>query len=359
MSETTYRAGIIAAGGIAREHARGYREVEGIELVACADIDPAHAHEFAEAFAIPSVYTDYRTMLEQEALDFVSVCSWHPQHAEMTIAAAARKPKAILCEKPMATSLGEAEDMRMVCRRNGVKLAIGHQRRFLPSWARARELVAEGAVGEVVRVFSSTTEGLLNCLSHGLDAMRYVLGDPAPVWVMAQVERHTDRYERAIPCEDRLMGLVEFENGTQGFFESDLRAPWQWCYIQGTEGMIDFDDGSVRLFNAQTGGWQEQPVTPLNPWAEQARALIDWVEGREEHRGQADNGYQVMQIMMGAYESARCHERVALPLETRANPLQLMIESGHLPPTRPGRYDIRAMLLRGENLTMPGLDLVD
>jgi hypothetical protein len=121
--------------------------------------------------------------------------------------------------------------------------------------------------------------------------------------------------------------------------------------------MIDFDDGSIRLFNAQTGGWQDQPVGSLNPWAEQARALIAWVEGREEHRGRADHGYQAVQIMMGAYESARCGERVSLPLGTRANPLQLMIESGQLSPTRPGRYDIRAMLLRGENLTMPGLDL--
>jgi hypothetical protein len=174
---------------------------------------------------------------------------------------------------------------------------------------------------------------------------------------MAQVERQTDRYERAFPCEDRMMGLVEFANGTQGLFESDLTTSWKWCYIQGAEGMIDFDDGSIRLFNAQTGGWQDQPVGSLNPWAEQARALIAWVEGREEHRGRADHGYQAVQIMMGAYESARCGERVSLPLGTRANPLQLMIESGQLSPTRPGRYDIRAMLLRGENLTMPGLDL--
>lgn len=357
MSATTYRAGIIATGSIAREHARGYREVEGIELVACADIDEPHVHRFAEEFGIPGVYTDYREMLDREGLDFVSVCSWHPQHAEMTIAAAARRPRAILCEKPMATSLGEAEAMLMVCRRNGVKLAIGHQRRFLPSWTRARELVAEGAVGQVVRLFSSTHDGLLNCMSHGLDAMRYVLGDPRPVWVMAQLERHTDRYERGFPCEDRMMGVVEFENGAQGLFESDLTAAFKWCYIQGTEGMIDFDDASVRLFNAHTGGWQEQPVASLNPWAEQARALIEWVEGRAEHRGQAENGYQTMQILMGAYESARCYERVALPLETRTNPLQEMLESGQLFPTRPGRYDIRAMLLRGENLTMPGLEL--
>ena len=50
------------------------------------------------------------------------------------------------------------------------------------------------------------------------------------------------------------------------------------------------------------------------------------------------------------YESARCHERVMLPLQTRVNPLDLMVESGHLAPQRPGPYDIRAFLLRGERL---------
>ena len=50
------------------------------------------------------------------------------------------------------------------------------------------------------------------------------------------------------------------------------------------------------------------------------------------------------------YESARCHERVVLPLQTRVNPLDLMVESGHLAPQRPGPYDIRAFLLRGERL---------
>ena len=60
-----------------------------------------------------------------------------------TIAAAARKPKAILCEKPMADTLGRAEEMLVACRRNKVKLVIAHQRRFLPAYTLARDLIAE------------------------------------------------------------------------------------------------------------------------------------------------------------------------------------------------------------------------
>ena len=73
------------------------------------------------------------------------------------------------------------------------------------------------------------------------------------------------------------------------------------------------------------------------------------------HRGQAENGLWTMQMMMGVYESARCHERVNLPMQTRANPLDLMVESGQLPVVRPGRYDIRSSLLSGEDMSLEDL----
>lgn len=76
------------------------------------------------------------------------------------------------------------------------------------------------------------------------------------------------------------------------------------------------------------------------------------MEGKiESHRGRGENGYKALQMIHAVYESARLHERVQLPLQTRANPLDLMVESGHLTPERPGRYDIRAFLLRGENMS--------
>jgi hypothetical protein len=56
-------------------------------------------------------------------------------------------------------------------------------------------------------------------------------------------------------------------------------------------------------------------------------------------------------MIHAVYESARCHEKVIMPVRTRVNPLDLMVESGHLAPERPGRYDIRAFLLRGERMT--------
>src|SRR5579872_920488 len=183
-----YRAGIIGCGSIASAHARGYQGVPGVELAAAADPVEWARSAFVKRFSIPGVYSDAKEMLRIEKLDFVSICLWHPLHAEFTSLAAQYGPRAIICEKPMATCLEEADAMMAACETAGTKLAIGHQRRFNKSWTRARELVAEGVIGTPTLVTVETGEGLLNCGTHVVDAIRYLLGDPQTDWVMGAVE---------------------------------------------------------------------------------------------------------------------------------------------------------------------------
>ncbi len=122
----------------------------------------------------------------------------------------------------------------------------------------------------------------------------------------------------------------------------------------------------LQIMNAETkGAWQTHRPDGrffkldaegdnfewLEGGAAQAAELADWIDGTvDTHRGRAENGYKALEMVHAVYESARCHERVVMPMQTRVNPLDLMVESGHLVPQRPGPYDIRAFLLRGERL---------
>ncbi|MBM3240788.1 Gfo/Idh/MocA family oxidoreductase [Candidatus Poribacteria bacterium] len=346
-----YRAGIIGCGSIANAHAGGYLGVDEIELVAIADPVKTALNEFKERYNIPTCYDDAREMLDKEALDIVSVATPHKQHAPMTIAACSRKPKAVLCEKPMATNLGECDEMIMIAQRNNVKLAIGHQRRFLPAWVRARELVASGAIGKPHYIVAKGAQGLLNDCSHLLDMMRYVLSDPQAQWVIGNIERKTDRYERGIPIEDRSAGIVQFDNGAIGTLFQELVTPYrQGGVFYGSEGTLDLDEQRVRLFSTKSNGWEEYCPEGENPHIAQARELVEWIEGKVEHRGDAKNGRAAVEIIMGIYESARLHEVVQMPLKTRCSPLELMISTGALPVERPGAYDVRAFLLRSEEM---------
>jgi len=267
----------------------------------------------------------------------------------------------------MADTIGRAEQMILACRRNGVKLGISHQRRFLPAYTLARDMIAQGAIGQVQTIQSFGGDGLPNYSSHQTDMYRYLLNDDECDWVMGNVERKTDRYERSTRIEDCAVGVFHFAGGAVALLLSDVTPTvYQGALIYGAAGMINLTTRSLQLLNHETGGsWKlyEPDGEFYKPadlgddfeWREGAAAqsaeLADWVEGKTERfRGEATHGLKALQMVHAVYESARMHEKVLLPMQTRVNPLDLMVESGHLAPERPGPYDIRAFLLRGERM---------
>ncbi|MEW6749975.1 MAG: Gfo/Idh/MocA family oxidoreductase [Candidatus Latescibacterota bacterium] len=354
-----YRVGIIASGRIAREHGRGWTECERTQIAAIADIHPQALAEYGQEFGVDKHYRDYREMLDREHLDIVSVCSWDPQHAEMTVAAAARRPKAILSEKPMATSLAEADAMVVACQRNGVKLAVGHQRRFYSAWQEARRLLAEGAVGQPRRLWSTVLQGMLNWGTHCVDLQLFVQGDPQAAWVMGNVERKTDHYIFGRRVEDRCVGVIGYPGGVEGVIENEM-GTWGGinCSVYGTDGMMEISENSLKYMTREQADWQEFRPTEEetrgygNAFVQQANAICDWIEGKiDPYPGEGKRGRAALEIMLGVYESARMHERVALPLQTRADPLDLAVESGAIPVQRPGKWDERSFLVRGEAMS--------
>lgn len=354
-----YRVGIIASGRIAREHGKGWGECEHTEIVALADTHPEAREVYARDFGVAAQYADYREMLDKEDLDIVSVCSWDPQHAEMTIAAAARRPQVVLCEKPMACSVGEGEAMVTACKRNDVKLAIGHQRRFFSCWEEARRMVAEGAIGEPRRLWSGVRMGMMNTGTHSVDFQRYVLGDIAVEWVMGSVERVTDRYIFGHRVEDRCSGMLRFANGAVGMIENELSGQYVvGASVVGSEGLMEVNGNSLRYLTSKAAGWQEYAPREEasggygDAFVQQAYGICAWIAGEvEEYRGEGVQGLAALEVMMAVYESARRNERVDLPLKTRVNPLDLGVEEGVFPVSCPGQYDERSFLVRGEDMT--------
>jgi predicted dehydrogenase len=336
--------------------------MENTQIVCCADIRKEAASKFGEEFNLPesSRYLSHEAMLEAEELDIISVCTWHGSHAPITVDACRAGVKGVLCEKPMATSLGEADSMLEAATASGTKVAIGHQGRFRATNVTAREMVRSGAIGKPTVAFRRSGDGLLNNGTHAINYVSFILGDPKAEWVMGQVSRHTDKWERRVRIEDCCMGLVCFEGGMRFVMESDLPEPaLSGPSVYGTDGAIRIDRNSVYLMNSEKAGWRE--VKPGKPASEpdetvmqegwsapaessptQVAELIAWIEGRiEEHRGSGRYARATMEIMMAIYESLRIHDVVYLPLQTKESPLELMIDGGALPVTRPGKYDIR------------------
>ena len=147
MADETLRA-VVVGCGVGRNHADAYTHSDAAELVALCDIDEVPLNRVADANDVEARYTDFETMLREEQPDLINIATAQPLHAEMTVLAATQyTPKGILCEKGMANNMGEARAMLAACDRNGVKLAIGHESRYLTQIQEARELITGGAIG--------------------------------------------------------------------------------------------------------------------------------------------------------------------------------------------------------------------
>ena len=350
-----YRAGIVGLRVGAR-HAHGYTGSAATELAAIADLDAALVDDVGRRFDVPSRYTSAEAMLEHEALDIVSVCTPCQLHAPMVIAAAEARPKAIICEKPMAPDMGSVEAMIAACDEHGVKLIIGHMRRQLPQFAHARRLIADGAIGRPLASTVSVQEGgLLNQASHVVDLIRFMLGDPAVAWAVGQVQRETDRYERGLPVEDLCGGVIAFEDGARVVLDVDIGANptiGNWGFVlAGDEGMLrvtsnqahgreDFDLHLVSRAHADLD-MPSSDFPDVDPWIAQVDRLAAWLDGGAEHEQSIARTLPSHEALMAIYESARTRTRVTLPLHTRRSPLEAMIQDGQLPIRYPGAYDIR------------------
>jgi predicted dehydrogenase len=355
-----YRAAIVGCGDIGHAHAQGYVANPEVELRAVVDPVEAARRQFQDEYGVPEAYASMEEMLAAGRPDMVSVCAWHRLHAPMTIAAAEAGVPAVICEKPMATSMAEVDAMMAACDRAGTKLVVSHQRRFTPGWERARELVAAGVLGDVHTGHGRGAQGLLNVGTHVIDGLLFIIGEPEPRWVMGAVERETERFERDTPIEDRCMVLVELAGGAQLFVESDLPTarrmvgPEQGITLRitGSAGMVEASEHRCRAFTADSQGWRVEftsdDVDTIGGRANarQVRELIRWLEGGPEHRCSARRARWTTEIMMAAYESARRHRVVLLPVEERSYPLAAMIDEGLLVVSAAGAYDIRAYLRR-------------
>jgi predicted dehydrogenase len=140
--------GIIGAGFARSTQVPAFRACAGARVVAIASGHRENAERVAREFDIPFVGADWRAVVERDDVDLVCVTTPPVFHLEMTLAALARG-KAVLCEKPMAMTAAETEEMRRRAVEANVLAHVDHELRFVPARRRARELLAAGEVGRV------------------------------------------------------------------------------------------------------------------------------------------------------------------------------------------------------------------
>ena len=151
--------GLIGTGRIADDRILpGINAHPGNRLMGVVSRDPARAEAFAKKFDAQHAYTRYQDLLANPEVTVVAIHTPNSQHADQAVAAA-RAGKHVFCDKPMATSVADAERMVRECEKAGVKLGINFHNRFMPCFNEARRIIASGEIGDVQHVQIEASPG--------------------------------------------------------------------------------------------------------------------------------------------------------------------------------------------------------
>jgi len=324
----------------AYSHAPGYAALESCEITACADLVPENAAAFADRFGIDDdrVYEDHAAMLAEVAPDVVSVCTPIPTHADLVLDAVRAGVDAVHCEKPMAATYGDARLMAQEAWRRDVQLSFHHQRRFGEPFRRARELIDDGAIGDLDRVECSGAP-IYETGIHFVDLCHYLAGETPVEWVIGAVDYREENVRYGLHSENQALAQWAYEDGVTGLAATgygDLVGAA--VRAEGTAGTIEVGgDGDTALRVRRGAGWEALDVDGESVhgpgFDERAIAdLIDALGTDREPETSARRALSAAETIMAAYESARRRGRVELPLTVEDNPLVGMVESGALAP---------------------------
>ena len=301
------------------------------ELVAVASRGEEKARETAGRLGIPKAYGSYEALLEDPDIDAVYIPLPNHLHREWTIRAA-RAGKHVLCEKPLALTAAEAEEMVRVCADAGVHLAEAFMYRHHPRIARIRQILASGEIGELrairgvftfnrpedkgnVRFVADYGGGSIYDVGcYPISASRWITGrEPVAVTAHAFFSPEHDNVDMAAS------GLVEYEGGVAlTFFCGMWAEPQQTLEIIGSAGLIRvpvaFVSGENDAgFYVVTGGKERfEPAEGVNIYAVQADNFARAVLGEVPHLFPPEDAVKNMRVLEAALRSARERRRIEL-----------------------------------------------
>ena len=241
------RVGVVGAGANTRlRHIPGLQAIDGVEVVVVCNRSQESGQRVADEFGIPRVATDPREVFEADDVDAVCVGTWPYRHRDYVIAAL-EAGKHVLVEKPLATSLADADTMLAAAERAERTLMVGHTFEHNPAVQKLRELVASGLLGRIYYIqatrvnlglFQPDINVLWDLAPHDLSILLYVLGQ-MPIALRAEGRAYVQP-----GIEDVAWLTLDFPDGLTAQVHTSWLDP---CKIRrvtlvGDRQMVVYDD---------------------------------------------------------------------------------------------------------------------
>jgi myo-inositol 2-dehydrogenase / D-chiro-inositol 1-dehydrogenase len=278
---------VIGVGRAGMIHARTYLGgVKNAKLIAICDPSADNLRVAKEELGVDYTYTDYKEVLKNDEIDAVVIVTPTNYHREITVAAAKAK-KHVFCEKPMAVTEEECDEMIEACNYNNVKLQLGFMRRFDPSFKEAKDLMDNSLIGDITLI-KSLTHGpsepkdwmydisvsggpLAEVNSHDFDTLRWYANSEVK-WIHAVGRnfRSPEIADKYPDYYDTVAVLMEFENGILGMIDGAQYVQYGYdsrAEVLGTHGNLSI--GSQKKLNVELATYDKKITHAAMPsWRE-------------------------------------------------------------------------------------------
>ena len=338
---------IIGCGDIAPRHAEALTQTPNARLVACMDVVEASAKSLGEQYGVP-YFTTLDDLLARADVDVVLIATPASTHAPIA-EQAAKAGKAVICEKPLAPSLADADRIIAACNNAGVPMSACHPLRYLKDAQYARDLVSGGAIGTVIEIrltslgekkesywqggYSGRTPTdwrkskaasgggiVITNLVHNIDLARFVTGMD-----VTRISAEAGTFCTDVEVEDIALAALRYENGAVGLVDGCS------CFYGGIDTwdvVILGAKGQLRF-----GFWRKVTEVyltesfrdlPAREWIKHATEGDAWVDYHTAfaaaiHAGQTppvtgEDGRKAIEIVLALYKSAETAQPVTLPM---------------------------------------------
>ncbi|MCY9659831.1 Gfo/Idh/MocA family oxidoreductase [Paenibacillus chondroitinus] len=344
---------VIGAGSISEMHLRSYQGNPDVELYAICDLNEERAKAKAEKYGINRVFTDYKELLADSAIDAVSICTWNNSHAPISIAAL-EAGKHVLTEKPLCKTVDEALAVEKAVHRSGKTLQVGFVRRYASNTGIVKSFLDHGELGEIYYAKASCIRRLgnpggwfsdversgggplIDVGVHVIDLCWYLMGRPKVKTVSGNTYNKLGNranvknlafYKAADydathnTVEDMANALIRFENGASILVDVSFT-------LHAKE-----DELTVKLYGDK-GGAELEPelsivtekydtILNLTPqinnlsfdfvagFQQEINYFVEVCQGKKETLSPVQDGVEMMKILCGIYESSRLGKEIS------------------------------------------------
>ncbi len=336
------KVGVIGAGRMALWHLKGLKKIKDVEVVAVAGRTPENVHKLNRKFRIQHAYTDYRQMLEEQKPDAVSITTPTSTHCRITLDCL-KSGAHVLCEKPLAMSLEEADMMLEAEKQSSKLLMPGFSQRYYKEFVHMKKVIDRGELGKIrVAWFrrgidlppqkwysdKEKSPGVgFELAIHAIDWLRWIIASPVE---HVSAEMTVDGSGSGI--DDNIWMLLKFTSGAVGVVGASYTFPYlkRDIGVVGEKKSLSVERckvvtekyGSHSLGKMALKNMQYSFIVPYwlfyNPFERELLDFVSCIKNGTQPPITSIDGRESLEIACAAYESARTGNKIKInPVSSR------------------------------------------